>query len=234
MLWLGSLIGGLLAARSASRQATIERRRQDTSISRIVADARTAGVNPLAALGSTAAGSFSTPVLPTATAGDAIADAFGQYGAERSERRQQDVQSQQMEMAREAHEAQLGLLRAQRSALEMETAMGAARVRSEIAAARAAVIGGPVVGGALAPYAPSPLASTGFVVTHPGFAQEVENNYGEVPGNVAGLGALAMDAAANLPRPRAPNIGLGQLFADRPRNPPPPGEERPWSDYENW
>lgn len=61
---IGKALGGVVQAKRA-------RDRQDSSIQRLVADARAAGIHPLAALGSPIAGSFGTPMTGSAV-GDAV------------------------------------------------------------------------------------------------------------------------------------------------------------------
>lgn len=85
--WLGSTAGqtavtlgtGLGKAIAGVRNRNLNIQRQDTQIQRLVADARAAGIHPLAALGSPVASSFGTPIGSTG-AGDAIGDALSSAG----------------------------------------------------------------------------------------------------------------------------------------------------------
>lgn len=74
----GSLIGGFMNQGAQQRENRIAREREDSAIQRRVADAREAGINPLAALGVAGAGSAAMPVSDL---GGSIERAAGQVSA---------------------------------------------------------------------------------------------------------------------------------------------------------
>lgn len=111
---IGKGLGGVVGAQRA-------RDRQDTSISRLVADAQRAGIHPLAALGSPVAGAFGTPIT-----GSSVGDALESFGRSKLERKQAQLL-----------DAQIGAERAKERALIAE-----ATSRSRIAGATRVATGG--------------------------------------------------------------------------------------------
>lgn len=99
------------------------RNRQDSQIQRIVADARAAGIHPLAALGSPVSSSYGTPI-----AGDSIGDAIGALGGGSLRAKQEKLL-----------DAQIRSERAKEEALIAE-----ATSRTRIAGARNTTRGGPI------------------------------------------------------------------------------------------
>lgn len=78
------LLGGLFGSKQEDRRRHEEYARQDTQLQRLVKDAEAAGLSPLAALGSSAAGSFATPVGSSNT-GNWLSDSMSQIGGGISE-----------------------------------------------------------------------------------------------------------------------------------------------------
>lgn len=94
-------------------------KRQDRSLQRLVADAKAAGISPLAALGSSAAGQYGAPVGSTGS-GSHIADAIGAMVPKRT----QQLQNEQLQKQNDLIDAQI-------RALDAET-VAVARSRSII------------------------------------------------------------------------------------------------------
>lgn len=227
---VGSLFGGLLnsSSNSAMNAANIGFQREtnqqnqqfiremnknafdidSTKVRRLVEDAKAAGIHPLAALGSTVAGSSAMPVAPSFTSpvvagssamGDSVGDAFAQLAAGLSLKRQ-GLENE--------------LLAAQ---------VGEARSRSVIAKARAAAVGGP--GSTLAEHIIDPQRTShvrtplGVVMTNPNTsdAQTYEDRYGDIVENVAGVGNLISDLVENN-RPVLQRLGFGRPGSKGTRN----------------
>lgn len=125
--FLGSQAGATAIALGQGLGGAIKgirnRNRQDTQIQRIAADARAAGIHPLAALGSPVSSSYGTPVT-----GDSVGDAVSSLGSSRSRRLQDDLVR-----------AQISSEKAKEIALLAE-----ATSRTSIAAARNGATSGPI------------------------------------------------------------------------------------------
>lgn len=95
-----SLIGGAFGRKSRSDEVKFQRQQAKNKISWTVEDAKRAGIHPLAALGSPAAGSFAAPVGGSPM-GDAVGDAGAAIGRAISP------------MMRERHAAEMSVLRSE-------------------------------------------------------------------------------------------------------------------------
>lgn len=97
--FLGSQAGATAIALGQGLGGAIKgvrnRNRQDSQIQRIVADARKAGIHPLAALGSPVSSSYGTPVT-----GDSVGDAVSSLGSSRSRRLQDKLLEAQISSER--------------------------------------------------------------------------------------------------------------------------------------
>lgn len=96
---IGSLVGGFLSRKTAKE----DRIRQDTQLTRLVADAKNAGISPLAALGSGMAGSYGTPVGGGNTGaylGDAIAEGMEALKPSKASRLEEENQKLQNDLVR--------------------------------------------------------------------------------------------------------------------------------------
>lgn len=138
----GALVGGLFGRSSQRRAERAAERQFATRIQTTVADAKAAGIHPLAALGAST-GPMPAMVNSGSPMGDAIGsavaglgDAYGQYRARK------DQEKADAGMAAES-EARVGLLRAQTRQADAEAAATAAEAQSRtmVAAARAGSVG---------------------------------------------------------------------------------------------
>lgn len=202
---VGSLIGGAMsssATKSAQKASIKEAQRaeaaafarDDNKIRRLVDDAKSAGVHPLAALGSSVAGSFASPVSPTFTPNTAMGDAVGNAAANFANMIPDKG-------AQQTTSLQNDLLRAQINKTKAESAeiLANATSRSLISKVRAAAIGGP--GSTLTSKSVSDPERVRFVTPGGTFtssastpAQTWEDQYGDLVGGLVGAGNFLSDS----------------------------------------
>lgn len=188
----GSLLGGLFNQQAQERENRIARQREDTAIQRQKADAIAAGINPLAALGVSGAGSASMPV---ADLGGSIERAAG------------GVASSMVEEATFALNAaqtlsNIKLQDAQAKAMLMEAQ--SRTVASRLEAASRGGVGGELI-------LPLP-GKPGFRPSDTSKAQTVQDEYGDIVENVYGTGRLINDLIENL------GAGIGSEWRPGTRN----------------
>ena len=222
---IGSLAGGAINHFSQRRAE----RRQDASLQRLVADAKKAGISPLAALGSSAAGQYGSPVGSTAT-GSYVADALASITPKH------DRQLQPLRL--ENQELQNDLLRAQIAALNSDT-VATATSRTRVPAARPTEVefmggGDPMSAmpeGARmtsGPWAGQYIYKVGdhtYVTSGKTSPNELlEGVLGNIPAELAGMQESALNYKP-LPRPRMRGSqwkNSGEKGARRPRFTPDP------------
>lgn len=203
---VGSLFGGALSSKAqdkaqkasikeAQRAEAFAAARDDNKLQRLVADAKSAGVHPLAALGSSIAGSFASPVSPSFTANTAMGDAVG-AAASSFANMIPDKGAQQ------TTQLQNDLLRAQIDKTKAESAdiLANATSRSLISKVRAAAIGGPGTTLTSANVDEPPSRRTfvtpgGSFTTSPSTPAQVwEDQYGDLVGGFVGAGNFLSDS----------------------------------------
>ena len=222
---IGSLAGGAINQLNQRRAE----RRQDTSLQRLVADAKKAGISPLAALGSSAAGQYGSPVGSTAT-GSYVADGLASITPKF------DRQLQPLRLENQA--LQNDLIKAQIAALNSDT-VATATSRTRIPAARpsevefmgggdpmsatpegARMTSGPFKGQYIYKVGDNTYITSGK--TSPN--ELLEGVLGSIPAELAGIQESALNYKT-LPRPRLRGSMWklpGERGARRPRFTPDP------------
>lgn len=109
---VGGLVGDRLNRNENRRTRAEDHARQDTSIQRLVKDAQAANISPLAALGSSAAGSNATPVGSSNT-GNYIGDAISSAGQAFSNRGAKKLQLENASLQNELLQAQIDSINSQ-------------------------------------------------------------------------------------------------------------------------
>jgi hypothetical protein len=199
---LGDIIGGLFGASSQRKALKAERHNLQNAVRWRVADAKAAGIHPLAALGMP---SYGSNVQPNNALGEGIASAFNKYSQRKANA-----------LAEERAALENQLLRSQIKSTDAETMLIGARSRTQLQGARAVTIGGatptPSIPGVVPVGPPADLTVVPWSndqVT----SQSVADNFGEIQGEVHGLKNAAIDAWRNIfdpmreewygPRPKA-------------------------------
>lgn len=184
-----TLIGNSMQQSEDRRAEAAGFQRDDTKIQRLAADARAAGISPLAALGSPAAGSMAMPVV-------------GQSGSRVAEGGARAFSQLAADLAAIKTDEDLAFQRAQTENLRASTA-------AMLAEARSRTIGQAVVAGSRGGAVP---ASTKLVLPSPAgefptwlttptsTAQTVQDEYGDIVENAYGVWRLASDAYRQLQR----------------------------------
>ena len=186
-----SLIGGLFGQSAQNKSLDWQKKYARNRISYTVADAKKAGIHPLAALGSSAAGTMGSPIPGGSPMGDAIGDAGAAIGAHLSKREARAAES-------EERAARLDVLRseASRNRASAQAMLADATSRTAIMQARAKavdvpttdVVGHPTVG----------VVATGKgqrLVADPDYsdAEVAQQRYGEVGEFAFGVRNLIAD-----------------------------------------
>lgn len=213
---IGGLVGGLLnrgGQKKANQQADYYNRHK---IRMTVEDAKAAGVHPLAALGSSVAGSWIAPQANTGI-GDAVAHAGHAIGQMRQQKKQDTTQQLQND-----------LLKAQIRRTDAETAdlVSTAQSRSNISRMRAAAIGGPQV----LPGNPSVEETALFEKYHAGGGASTTQPRGMDPGEWL-MGKIIQQQAVRemVKKMRYPHVEVTELPSTRPRY--NPGKNKPPRGY---
>lgn len=202
---LGSVFGDS-PGKTAKKQAKAAWKNQEKAWTRgpqlMVEGARRAGLHPLAVLG----GNWSAPMAQVVDGQSGWGDAIGAglqsvsdgFRSASDRRRQQEAEDEvkfqqilnNLETTR-MNDAQIRLMERQGRMYDSEVMLNGARTRSQLSAARHAGLGatGPVASDVVR----VPFTSVDIPVAQPGFAQDVQDHYGDIAENVAGIGALTRD-----------------------------------------
>lgn len=165
----GSLLGGLFDNSFDAKQAKIAREREDNFIQRRTADAKEAGIHPLAAIGANHTGGYAAP---TSSVGDAVGDAANALGA--------GVDAAKNPLA----DAQLSVLRSEADRNAAEAELARATSRTTIASMRR---GGQTLSTDVVEAPRTLKLGDRSVVMKGSSAQDIEDEIGEI-GELSGIG----------------------------------------------
>ena len=202
---IGSLFGDS-PGKAAKKQAKAAWKNQEKAWTRgpqlMVEGARRAGLHPLAVLG----GNWSAPMAQVVDGQSGWGDAIGSglqavsdgFRSASERRRAQEVEDEvkfqqllnNLETQR-MNDAQIKLMERQGQMYDSEVLLNGARTRSTLMDARHGAYGATGPGGTNV--VKVPFTNMEMPVKQPGFADEVQSNYGDIAENVAGIGALTRD-----------------------------------------
>lgn len=169
----GSLIGGLMNRSATDKHNARAEVRDDNKVQRLVADSRAAGIHPLAALGSSIAGT-SAMTVPNTAAGDAVAAGASQFAAN-------------MPTSRSALEDDLLRANIRVANAQEKQLLADATSRTLVAASRAGAVGG-AMPTSTDVILPTPFGVPGLPVANPGLAQDSQDHFGDIVENIYGIG----------------------------------------------